>query len=63
MDKEIQFAVSDYDLIKIVKLSGNISNSSKLDVENFINGLTHKNNVILDMKKINVITSGGLRRE
>ncbi|MBN2039478.1 MAG: STAS domain-containing protein [Spirochaetes bacterium] len=60
MDSEITFSVTDHDQVKVVKLSGNISNVSKTDVEVMITELTQKNNVILDMKKVNVITSGGI---
>jgi anti-anti-sigma factor len=60
LNSDISFSISEYEGIKIVKLSGNISNSSKLEFERLINGLIQKYNVILNMNEISVITSGGL---
>ncbi len=60
MNSEITYSISEYEGIKIVKLSGSISNASKTELENTINGLVQKYNVILNMKEISVITSGGL---
>jgi len=60
LNTDISYSISEYEGIKIVKLAGNISNSTKLDFEKLINGLAQKNNVILNMKEISVITSGGL---
>lgn len=60
MNSDISYSISDYEGIKIVKLSGNISNSSKPEFENLINGLAQKYNIILNMNEISVITSGGL---
>jgi anti-anti-sigma factor len=60
LNSDIRYSISEYEGIKIVKLSGNISNSSKLEFESLINGLAQKFNVILNMNEITVITSGGL---
>ena len=60
MNKDISYSISDYEGIKIVKLAGNISNSSKSEFEKIINEISQKYNVILNMKEISVITSGGL---
>ncbi len=60
MEREINYSVTEQEGIKIVKLSGSISNSTNQEIEKLVNGLTQKNNVILNMREINVITSGGL---
>ncbi|MFH0975482.1 MAG: sodium-independent anion transporter [Spirochaetota bacterium] len=60
MNTEISYSISEYDGVKIVKFSGNISNSSKIEFESVVNSLSQKNNVILDMREVSVITSGGL---
>jgi anti-anti-sigma factor len=60
LSTDISYSISEYEGVKIVKLSGNISNSSKQEFEMLINGLALKYNVILNMNEISVITSGGL---
>jgi anti-anti-sigma factor len=60
LNTDISYSISEYEGIKIIKLTGNISNSTKMDFERLINGIILKNNVILNMKEISVITSGGL---
>jgi anti-anti-sigma factor len=60
MNTDISYFISEYEGIKIVKLAGNISNSTKLEFENLINGIAQKNNIILNMNEISIITSGGL---
>ena len=60
MSTDISYSISEYEGIKVVKLAGNISNSSKNEFEQVINVLAQKYNVILNMNDIGVITSGGL---
>ncbi|MBN2403781.1 MAG: STAS domain-containing protein [Spirochaetes bacterium] len=60
MNTDISYSITEYEGIKIIKLTGNLSNSSRLEFDRLINGLTLKYNVILNMKDISVITSGGL---
>jgi anti-anti-sigma factor len=60
MNTDISYSISEYEGIKIVKLAGNISNSTKLEFENLISGLAQKYNIILNMSEISIITSGGL---
>jgi anti-anti-sigma factor len=60
LSAEISYFINEFDGIKIIKFSGNISNSSKLEFESVVNSIAQKNNVILDMREISVITSGGL---
>jgi anti-anti-sigma factor len=60
LSTDISYSISDYDGIKVVKLAGNISNSTKIEFEKTVNEIAQKYNVILNMKDISVITSGGL---
>jgi anti-anti-sigma factor len=60
LEKEINYSVTDRDGVKVVKFEGSISNSNKSEFEKTLNNLTQKYNIILDMNKISVITSGGL---
>jgi anti-anti-sigma factor len=60
LSSELTYSISELESIKIVKFAGNISNSSKLEFERVVDTLTQKNNVILDMRGISVITSGGV---
>jgi anti-anti-sigma factor len=60
LEKEITYSIAEQEGVKIIKLSGNISNSSKLELERLVNGLTQKYNVIINMIEVGIITSGGL---
>ena len=59
MKDEINYSISDYEGLKVIKLEGNISNSTRIDFEKLINDITQKSNVILNMNDVGVITSGG----
>lgn len=60
MASEINYSVADYDGLKVIKLAGNIANSSKDEFENLVDRLSQKYDIILNFKEVNVITSGGL---
>lgn len=60
MNSEINYTITEYDGIKIIKLIGNISNTTKIDFERIVNSISQKSDVILNMNEISIITSGGL---
>lgn len=60
MEDGLFYSVEDHEGIKIVHLSGNISNTTKGDFELFIKDLTQRNNVILTMKDVHIVTTSGL---
>lgn len=60
MNSEINYTITEYDGIKIIKLIGNISNTTKVEFERIVNSISQKNDVILNMNEISIITSGGL---
>ena len=60
MADEIVYSVSDQDGIKLIKLVGNISNSTYNHFEELVDDFSKKFNIIIDMKEVNIITSSGL---
>lgn len=60
MARDLNYSIEDQEGVKIVRLSGNISNVTKKEVHALINDLTQKDNVIINISKVNIFTSSGL---
>ncbi len=59
MANDIHYSIIDNEGIKVVKLSGNISNSNRHEFEQLLKRLSERHHIILNMQDIDVITSAG----
>ncbi len=60
MGNDISYSIIDQEGIKVVKLLGNISSSNRREFEDLIDKLSEKNNIIINMHEVDIITSAGL---
>ncbi len=60
MAGDINYSIIDYEGIKIIKLIGHVSSSNRSDFESLINRYAQRNNIIINMQEVDVITSAGL---
>ncbi len=60
MAGELNYTIIDYEGIKIIKLLGHISTNNKNDFENLIERYSERNNIIINMQEVDIITSAGL---
>ena len=60
LEGELNYSIVDHETVKIVNLSGHISNVTKKKFEDLLSELTQKSNVILNMEDIDIVTSTGL---
>lgn len=59
MASDINYSVIDNEGIKVVKVVGNISTSNSHSFETLIKRLSERNNVIINMQEVDVVTSAG----
>jgi anti-anti-sigma factor len=60
LTRDLNYSIDDQEGIKIVRLSGNISNVNRHEFQALINDLSKKDNVIININKVNLFTSSGL---
>ncbi len=60
MSNDISYSIIDHEGIKVIKLVGNVSSSNKNEMEDLINKISQKNNIIVNLQEVNLITSAGL---
>lgn len=56
----LNYTIEDREGVKLVNLSGNISTLTKDDFTDVVNKLTSKNNVIINLRDVDLITSSGM---
>lgn len=56
----LNYTVEDREGVKLVNLNGNISTLTKDDFIDVVNKLTPKNNVIINLRDVDLITSSGM---
>lgn len=57
---DFSFSSEDFDNYKLIKVYGNISLSIINDFEKFLRESVKKNNLILDMQNVRIITTSGM---
>lgn len=60
MARDLNYSIEDQEGVKVVRLSGNISNVTINEFHALINDLTQKDNVIINISRVNIFTSSGL---
>jgi anti-anti-sigma factor len=60
MANYLNYTIEDREGVKLVNLSGNISTLTKDDFTDVVNKLTVKNNVIINLRDVDLITSSGM---
>lgn len=60
MTDELNYSIEDHDGIKIINLEGNLSISNAETFEHLVDSYVDKSNVILNMQRVNIITSSGM---
>ena len=60
MAGDINYSIIDNEGIKVIKIAGNISASNRSAFENLIKRLSDRNNVILNMQGVDIVTSAGI---
>ncbi|MCL2025350.1 MAG: STAS domain-containing protein [Leptospirales bacterium] len=60
MSDTLSYTVTEYDGIKLFEVTGYLSANTGMDFADFLGTVTNTDNVIIDMKSIDVVTSSGI---
>lgn len=60
MKNDISYSIVDHEGIKVIRIAGSISNSTKKEFEDLIERLSKNSDLILNMQELSIITSAGL---
>lgn len=58
--RDIDYSIEDYKDVRVVSLSGNISNATKSELMALVHRLSQNANVIINMANVSLVTSSGL---
>jgi anti-anti-sigma factor len=60
LQRELNYSITDYEGIKVVNLTGNISRLNRKEFSVLVNRLTQFYNVIINMGNIGIVTTSGM---
>lgn len=60
MEQRFKYTLEDYEGLRILRLSGSVSNVNRGRLAILLDDFTQRTNVILDMSKVSMVTSSGL---
>jgi len=60
VEPRIKYTIEDYDGLRILRISGGISNVTRKRLAILLDDFTQRSSVILDMSKVSMVTSSGL---